>query len=107
MNRIVENPALATAVEQLQIRLRVPSRLEWIEPTVDFLRRQAVSCGACLEAHAGKLALALHEALNNSVVHGNLEVSSELMERSNNAFAEALAQRSADPTFSARLVNVE
>jgi anti-sigma regulatory factor (Ser/Thr protein kinase) len=50
--------------------------------------------------------LALHEALTNSIIHGNLELSSDLKERSDSAFAEALAKRAADPRYSTRPVEV-
>jgi hypothetical protein len=50
--------------------------------------------------------LALHEALPNSIIHGNLELSSALKERSDNDFAEELAQRAADPRYGTRRVEV-
>src|SRR5581483_9519496 len=87
-------------------RLVLPSRPDWIEPAVEFLRQKAVLCGACQESRAGKLMIALHEALSNAVVHGNLELSSELKERGDESFAEALAERAADPVRSARTVEV-
>jgi anti-sigma regulatory factor (Ser/Thr protein kinase) len=54
-----------------------------------------------------KLRLALHEALINAVVHGNLQISSELKEREDDAFAKALAERTADPTYAGRQVLIE
>jgi anti-sigma regulatory factor (Ser/Thr protein kinase) len=53
-----------------------------------------------------KLTIALHEALSNSVVHGNLEISSDLKEQGEEAFAQALAARCADPRFVARSVDI-
>src|SRR5690349_21747702 len=107
MERLRDLPSLPPAVVSEQVRLRLPSRPDWIEPAVEYLTNRAVLCGACLESRAGKLAMALHEALSNSVVHGNLEVPSELKEREDNAFVELLALRSADPRFSSRPVDVE
>src|SRR5579871_5890226 len=99
-------PAFASAVAAEQTVLQIPSQPEWIAPTVEFLKEKAITCGVCHEARANKLMLALHEALTNAIVHGNLELSSELKERSENAFAEALAQRSVDSRYTSRLVEV-
>jgi anti-sigma regulatory factor (Ser/Thr protein kinase) len=100
-------PDLPAAVIAEQFCLHIPSRPEWIAPTVEYLRQKAVLCGACCEARAGRLALALQEALTNSVLHGNLELSSDLKEDGGSTFAEALAARAADPYFSGRVVEIE
>jgi anti-sigma regulatory factor (Ser/Thr protein kinase) len=84
----------------------LPSEPAWIEPAVEHLVRNAVRCGACAETRSTKLSLALHEALCNSVIHGNLEVTSDLKERADDAFAQTLAQRAADPRYTSRLVEV-
>jgi len=49
----------------------------------------------------------LHEALTNAVVHGNLELASDLKERDDDTFARALAERTADPHFCERNVLIE
>jgi anti-sigma regulatory factor (Ser/Thr protein kinase) len=50
--------------------------------------------------------VAIHEALTNSVIHGNLGVSSALKEQDNEAFARAVASRCSDPAFANRVVDV-
>src|SRR6516164_1890187 len=99
-------PDVAGAVLAERCRLRIPSRPEWIAPAVEHLQERAARCGACQPSRAGKLMLALHEALTNAVVHGNLEVSSELKEHGG-AFAAALAERAADPHFAGRGITIE
>lgn len=99
-------PNLPAYVFAEQTHLRLPSRPDWIEPAVDYLRTRAVLCGACHEPRAGKLMVALHEAISNAIVHGNLELSSELKERGDDSFARELAARAADPVLSAREVDV-
>jgi anti-sigma regulatory factor (Ser/Thr protein kinase) len=89
-----------------QMQLCLPSRPDWIEATVDYLRQRAVLCGACQETRAGKLMVALHEALSNAIVHGNLELSSDLKEKGDNSFAQALAQRVSDPRLQDRFVDI-
>jgi anti-sigma regulatory factor (Ser/Thr protein kinase) len=106
MSRDTENPHLPSQVLAERVHLRIPSLPGWIEPTVEFLRQKAVLAGACPEDRAGKLLVALHEALSNAVVHGNLGISSELKERDDNAFAEALAARASDPELSGRVVDI-
>lgn len=106
MTSQLESPSLPSAVAAEHTFLQIPSQPEWIAPTVEFLKHKAMLCGVCHEARASKLMLALHEALTNSLVHGNLGLSSDLKERSDNAFAEALAQRAADPLYAERAIEV-
>src|SRR5262249_55510978 len=100
------SPDLSASVVGERSHLVIPSLPNWIEPTVEYLRQKAVLCGACQESRSGKLLIALHEAVTNAVVHGNLGVSSELKEQGNTAFAEALAQRAADPAYAERVVDI-
>jgi anti-sigma regulatory factor (Ser/Thr protein kinase) len=94
-------------VEAEHMQCRFPSRPDWIEPTVDYLRQKALLCGACDEARAGKIMMGLHEAISNAIVHGNLEISSDLKELGDSAFAQELARRSADEHYANRSVTVE
>jgi anti-sigma regulatory factor (Ser/Thr protein kinase) len=106
MTNPLSTPSLPTVVAAEQTYLEIPSQPEWIAPTVEYLKDKAILCGACHEARANKLMLVLHEALTNSVIHGNLELSSALKEHGDNVFTEALAERAADPHYAARTVGV-
>src|SRR5262245_28040141 len=97
----------SAAVESEHTRLSIPSWTEWIPPTVELLRQKARLAGACQESRAGKLVLALHEALTNAVIHGNLELPSDLKEQPDDAFARALAERTSDPRLTGRRVNID
>jgi anti-sigma regulatory factor (Ser/Thr protein kinase) len=99
-------PSLPMSVAAEQTCLHIPSEPEWIAPTVEYLKQRAVLCGVCQPSRANRLTLVLHEALTNSVIHGNLELSSDLKERGDNAFTQALAARAADPHFASRSVEV-
>lgn len=99
-------PNLPSMVLSERTELSFPSFPHWIEALVEYLRQKAILSGACEETRARKLMLALHEAFSNAIVHGNLEVSSELKEHDDNSFAEALAQRAADPNYSRRTVEI-
>jgi anti-sigma regulatory factor (Ser/Thr protein kinase) len=100
-------PAIPTQVLSEQTHLVVPGLPHWIEPTVDHLRQRAIQCGACQESRAGKLMVALLEALTNAVIHGNLELGSELKERGDDSFARMLAERASDPRRAERSVDIQ
>jgi anti-sigma regulatory factor (Ser/Thr protein kinase) len=102
----IDIPLLPTHVVAERSHIVIPSLPNWIEPTVEFLRRKAVLGGVCEETRSGKLLIALHEAISNAIIHGNLELSSDLKESGDNAFAEALAKRAADPTLASRKVDI-
>ena len=107
MIRQMESPVLPLAVAAEHTYLQVPSQPEWIAPTVEYLKEKATLCGACHPDRIKKLTLALHEALTNSVIHGNLELPSDLKERADLSFAEAMCQRATDPHYGSRVVEVE
>lgn len=106
MTSPLQSPSLPSAVAAEQTYLQIPSQPEWIAPTVEYLKDKAILCGACHETRVHKLTLVLHEALTNSIIHGNLELSSDLKERGDGAFTEALAERAADPYYASRTVEV-
>ncbi|WP_145259562.1 ATP-binding protein [Planctomycetes bacterium Pan216] len=97
---------LASTVEASFVRLRMPSRVDLIEPMGRFLSETAVNNGFCDEKGVYKVSLALHEALTNAVIHGNLEITSDLKELGGTVFAETLAQRSNDPEYCDREVEI-
>jgi anti-sigma regulatory factor (Ser/Thr protein kinase) len=101
-----ENPLLPTSVVAERSHLVIPSLPNWIAPTVEYLRQKAVLGGACQETRSGKLLVALHEAITNAIVHGNLGVGSELKEQGTSVFAETLAQRASDPALANRTVDI-
>jgi anti-sigma regulatory factor (Ser/Thr protein kinase) len=101
-----DTPDLAACVLRERTHLRLPSKPHWIEATVEWLRQKAVLSGACGDTRANKLLVALHEAISNAIVHGNLELSSALKELGDDAFAQALAERCADPRLAARVVDI-
>ncbi|MBI1831262.1 MAG: PilZ domain-containing protein [Planctomycetes bacterium] len=99
-------PLLPSHVVAERSHIVIPSLPNWIEPTVEFLRRKAVLGGVCEETRSGKLLIALHEAISNAIIHGNLELSSDLKEQGDSIFAEALALRAADPILANRKVDI-
>jgi anti-sigma regulatory factor (Ser/Thr protein kinase) len=88
------------------VALSIPTRLEYIGKACTFLRSRALAAGVCDADRADRILLSLHEAITNAMVHGNLGISSKLKEEPGNAFAAAVAARSADPGYSDRRVDL-
>ena len=107
MSDTPDTPDLPIHLLTERTHLRLPSKPHWIEATVEWLRQKAVLSGACHEHRAHKLLVALHEAISNAIVHGNLELSSALKEQGDGSFARALAERGADPRLAARMVDID
>lgn len=97
---------IADAVIAEQTHLTIPSRVDCIEQTVMLLQSRAESVGVVNNANQSHIVCALTEAITNAIVHGNLEISSDLKELRGGAFARALAERSADPHYADRQVDI-
>lgn len=78
-----------------------------IPPLVNFLHRSIRSVGLCDEATGIRVCVALEEALNNALFHGNLELSSELREGDREVYQQLVRQRQATPPFSQRSIHVD
>ena len=104
-------PALPAAEPGVQFvfdrsQLSMPTQIELIEPTAASLARRAAETGACSQEQASNLLLVFTEALTNAVIHGNLEVSSGLRQSGDGTFARAIAERSNDPCYCERTVEI-
>ncbi|MFO0865881.1 MAG: ATP-binding protein [Gemmataceae bacterium] len=104
---MTDAPPLAGLIQSEHTHLSLPSDPGIVEATAEYLTRRAEMCGACSPSRSTKLMVAFVEAITNAIVHGNLELSSELKERGDDAFAKALALRATDPVLSQRKVNIQ
>lgn len=87
--------------------IEIPSEFEWINRTVSYLAERARETSWGSSINVNRVTLPLHEALTNAIVHGNLEVSSELKEDENNdRFTEMLAIRSTQSLYASRRVQI-
>ncbi|HUO08814.1 MAG TPA: ATP-binding protein [Phycisphaerae bacterium] len=98
-------PGLAVMAETFH--WSIPSRPELIEKVVMALKERAESCGICNEDRVTGLVISLTEAITNAMVHGNLEISSDVRERTDGAYGRMLATRCADPNYAEREVHVD
>jgi CheY-like chemotaxis protein len=114
----VENVMQIAREEQTQHRLMdsmVSSRCRFvlsndftmIPPLINFLHRSIRSVGLCDEATGIRVCVALEEALNNALFHGNLELSSEEREGDRDAYRQLIHHRQQTPPFSDRAIHVD
>ncbi|MFH1740135.1 MAG: response regulator [bacterium] len=69
---------LLSFFEEEQHTFCLPSNLRYALPLIDLLTAKLEPLGICESAQLKNIRLALDEALVNAVVHGNLEISSEM-----------------------------
>jgi len=84
---------LNRAIASGTVTLDLGNQKSLISTAVQFLLDECEQMGATEMEDRMKLGIALEEALVNSIVHGNLEVSSELRERDDDAFERTIAER--------------
>ena len=110
----VENVLEASREEQCEIRLmdcltRSDTTFQFgndatmIGPLVNYLHRTIRAVGLCDQASGIRVCVALEEAINNALFHGNLEISSHLRTSDTDAYQELVKQRIETPPFSRTL----
>lgn len=73
---------------------------------VDWLSQRFVEYAICDRRMAGRLGVALGEALVNAIVHGNLEVGSDIRDDPGNVYDKLIEARRLDPRFRKRRVRL-
>ncbi len=94
------------AVEAEIFHWRIRSQPELVEKVVMQLKDRAEACGVCSPDRITGLVIALTEAITNAMVHGNLEISSDVRERMDGEYGRLLACRCGDPMYAQREVQV-
>lgn len=94
--------SLVTLHEQ---RFELESDVSLVPALVGHLESALAHLGVCDETGCIQVSVALREALVNAMHHGNLEVSSALLEREG-AYADAVARRRAESPYRERRVRV-
>lgn len=94
--------ALVTLHEQ---RFELESDVSLVPALVGHLESALAHLGVCDETGCIQVSVALREALVNAMHHGNLEVSSTLLEREGE-YARAIARRRAESPYRERRVRV-
>lgn len=99
--------SVESRITNRSITLEIPSEFECITRTVSFLQDHAGELSWGESINSSRIKVSLHEALTNAIVHGNLEVSSELKEDEDaDRFSEVLAIRSSQLKYASRMVQI-
>jgi CheY-like chemotaxis protein/anti-sigma regulatory factor (Ser/Thr protein kinase) len=77
-----------------------------IPPLVAELTENLTFMGLCDETELMRVTVALGEALDNAMIHGNLEIGSDERDRDEKAYQELIARRREQSPFNKRLVYV-
>ena len=105
-------PQVSNTGSEIISRLRPPEHLRilshpgWVDSVVMFLKQRALAAGVCTPEVANRIVVALAEAITNAIVHGNYGISSQLKRDGGKAFKETLEERSKDPQYVGRLVDI-
>ena len=78
-----------------------------IAPLVSFIEDALTRLKLCEPSGLILLGVAMHEALTNAILHGNLELESTLKEQDEKAFYRLAQERRREPPYSDRRVTVE
>lgn len=89
-----------------EIRFELGPDLQSLGDVVGQLEAHLVQVGSSDETSVVQVAVALREAIVNAIVHGNLEVSSDLLEEGGAAFTQAIEARQHKPPYRDRKVSV-
>ena len=112
----VENVLAMAQEEQTQVRLMdcmsgcrfvLDNDLMMIPALVNFLRRFIRQTGLCDETNGIRTCVALEEALNNALYHGNLEIDSSAREGSRAAYRALVEERRQSEPYSSRRIYVD
>jgi CheY-like chemotaxis protein/anti-sigma regulatory factor (Ser/Thr protein kinase) len=87
--------------------LTIPSDKEAARVVATSLTRDLVGLGLCTPAERESVTLALHEAVLNAIIHGNLGVPSSLKNQDVRLFENLIDERRRDPIVGSRTVRIE
>jgi CheY-like chemotaxis protein/anti-sigma regulatory factor (Ser/Thr protein kinase) len=113
----VENVLAAAAEEETQVRLMdcmTGCQFEFrdndasmIPVLINYLRRILRQSGLCDETNSIRACVALEEALNNALYHGNLEIASEVREGNRAVYRALVEQRRQSEPFRSRKIYID
>ncbi len=114
----VENVLDASREERCEIRLmdclthsetnfRLKNDVAMIGPLVNYLHRTIRAIGSCDQACGIRVCVALEEAINNALFHGNLEINSTLRTGDSETYRQVVAQRLRTVPFCHRVIDVQ
>jgi len=98
---------LADHLTQVDIKMELPNDDSLLPQIIARLQRPVEELKICSEATSFTIATALDEALRNAMIHGNLEVSSDLREiDGGKPYADLIRQRRHESPYQERRVHI-
>jgi len=97
---------IAATLERSEQEFRLENRQELVRPLVKHLQETATQMGLCEGGECTQLGVALCEAVNNAMEHGNLEIESELREADISAHVRLMRERGSSSPWNERRVHV-
>ena len=98
---------LLGSMQRSQCVFSLSSDLDLIPSLVGYFQESMSHMGLCDESERLRVSVALEEALTNAVHHGNLEVSSKLREKNDNAYYQLINERRKQSPYRDRHVRVQ
>ncbi|MBF0277631.1 MAG: response regulator [SAR324 cluster bacterium] len=89
-----------------KIQISIPSQTKFIPKVVYRLNDIIAPIFHLYRISSTHLAMCLGEAINNAVIHGNLEIPSSLKEESWDSFQEMTEQREVQPEYGEKIVTI-
>ncbi len=106
VRRRAEETVLAS-LERSDSTFRIDNRQELVRPLVNHLQDTMALMGLCDEAERMQVGVALTEAMNNALEHGNLEVDSSIREDDLERYFELVRLRRTVVPYRDRRIHVE
>jgi CheY-like chemotaxis protein len=89
-----------------ETRVVIENDIERLPEVIGQLEADLARLGICDETETIQVGVALREALVNAIYHGNLEVSSELLEQGGGAYTDLARARRSQAPYAARRVQI-
>ena len=114
----VQNVLAAAQEERCVVRLmdclassdttfRLGNDAAMIGPLINYLHRTIRAIGVCDQACGIRVCVALEEAINNALFHGNLEISSAQRTGDSDLYRQLVAERLRTAPFRDRMIDVQ
>ncbi|MCU0958618.1 MAG: ATP-binding protein [Pirellulaceae bacterium] len=97
---------LMDCLTRSETTFRLGADASMIGPLVNYLHRNIRAIGWCDQATGIRVCVALEEALNNAMFHGNLEITSEVRTGDADVYRQLVAHRQETPPFCQRGLEV-
>lgn len=97
---------LLSNLSQAEFSFRIQNDRGLINAAVKFIQDAAQRLGMLAVSEKTRLGIGLEEALSNAMIHGNLEVSSELRQDGSDAYEQLIALRMTQPPYCNRNIDI-